>query len=111
MSVKYLTRAEEMLLLATWRLQDNAYGVTIQRQLKEVTGKTWAFGALFVSLDRLVKKGYLTTYLSEPTAKRGGRRKRMYRVTPNGLRALQQTRELAKALWAGIGEHAFSLDT
>lgn len=109
--MKYLTRSEEMLLLATWRLQDNAYGVTIQKQLKEVTGKTWAFGALFVSLDRLVKKGFLTTYLSEPTAKRGGRRKRMYRVTPNGLRALHDIRQLERSLWAGIGENAFGFNT
>ena len=85
---KLLTRSEEMLLLAVLRLQDNAYAVTIRDQLKTVTGKTWAFGALFVSLDRLVKKGHLASALGEPTAERGGRRKRMYHLTPSGRQAL-----------------------
>ena len=99
-----LTRSEEFLLLSIWRLRDNAYGVTIRGDLKEVTGKTWAFGALFVSLDRLSKKGYLESHLSEPTGQRGGRSKRIYRLTPDGLNALRTTREVESAMWAGIPE-------
>ena len=76
--MKLLSRPEELFLLAIWRLQDNAYAVTIREQVNSITGKTWSFGATFVTLDRLVKKRYLSSHLSEPTQKRGGRSKRMY---------------------------------
>ncbi len=102
--MKLLSRAEEFLLLAVWRLQGNAYGVTIREELKHVTGKSWAFGALFVSLDRLTKKGYLKSTLSDPTPERGGRSKRMYRVTKSGLRALMEIRKVEQAMWEGIPE-------
>lgn len=102
--MKLLSRSEEFLLLAVWRLKDNAYGVTIREELKKVTGKDWAFGALFVSLDRLVKKGHLQSTLSDPTPERGGRSKRMYTVTKSGLKALVEIREVEQAMWAGIPE-------
>ena len=55
--MKLISRSEEMALLAILQLQDNAYGVTIQEELKRLSGRTWAFGALFVTLDRMAKKG------------------------------------------------------
>ena len=102
--MKLLSRSEELLLLAVWRLQEGAYAVRIREQLQEITGKTWAFGALFVSLDRLVKKGYLDSHLAEPTRQRGGRSKRMYRLTPAGVQALIEIRQVEQAMWAGITE-------
>ena len=104
--MKLLTRSEEMLLLAIWRLQEDAYGVTIRDQLKAVSGKTWAFGALFVSLDRLSKKGCVVSYFSDPLPQRGGRRRRMYRLTKTGRQALLDIRLVEKALWNGISEVA-----
>ena len=104
--MKLLSRAEELLLLAVWRLQENAYAVTIRDQLLEVTGKSWAFGALFVSLDRLVKKGYLTSVLGEPTPERGGRSKRMYSLTRGGLQALIRIREIQRTVWDGVSDKA-----
>lgn len=104
--MKLLSRSEEMLLLAVWRLQDNAYGVTIRDQLKAVTGKTWSFGALFVSLDRLSKKGFVTSYYSDPLPQRGGRRRRMYRLNKAGRQALLDIRVVEKALWDGVSESA-----
>ncbi len=106
--MKFLSRSEEIFLLAIWRLQDNAYGVTIRNKLKEVTGKTWAFGAIFITLDRLVKKGFLTSYLTEPTPERGGRSKRIYQLTKDGLAALQEIKKMQEVLWDGIPE--LSLD-
>ncbi len=100
--MKLLTRSEEFLLLAIWRLQNNAYGVTIREQLKESTGKSWAFGALFVSLDRLVKKGFLQSHLSDPTPERGGRSKRMYRLTDEGMKALLEVKQVEKKMWADL---------
>ena len=104
--MKLLTRSEEMILLAVWRLQENAYGVTIRNQLKEVTGKTWSFGALFVSLDRLSKKGFVESFFSDPLPQRGGRRRRMYRLRKPGRQALLDIRLVEKALWDGVSEIA-----
>ena len=105
--MKILSRSEELLLLSIWRLQDNAYGVTIRDQLKELTGKSWAFGALFVTLDRLVKKGLLDSYLADPTPQRGGRSKRIYSLTPQGLKALIEIKKLQDSAWADIPELTF----
>ena len=74
--MKLLTRSEEMLLLSVWRLQENAYGVTIREQLHDVATRSTSFGALFVSLDRLTRKGHLESYFSAPLPKRGAETKR-----------------------------------
>jgi DNA-binding PadR family transcriptional regulator len=100
--MKLLSRPEELFLLAIWRLQENAYAVTIREQVNRTTGKTWSFGATFVTLDRLVKKRYLSSYLSEPTQKRGGRSKRMYQLTREGIRALLEIRKLQEIMWDDI---------
>ena len=97
-----LTRSEEMLLLAVWRLQHEAYGVKIRNLLKELTGKEWAFGALFVQLDRLVHKELLRSHLSDPTPERGGRSKRIYQLTMDGRKALIQTKKVQETLWENI---------
>ena len=100
----FLSRAEEMVLLAILRLGDNAYGVTIRAELKSMTDKTWAFGALFVTLDRMSKKGLLTSYLTEPVRERGGRSKRIYRLTRDALEALKAVRVLQESMWTGVPE-------
>jgi len=105
--MKLLTRSEELLLLSIWRLQDNAYGVTIRSQLKDVTGKTWAFGALFVTLDRLVKKGLLDSFLTDPTPQRGGRSKRIYKLTKDGVTSLIEIKKLQETAWAEVPELSF----
>lgn len=102
--MKLLSRSEELLLLAVWRLQHGAYAVPIREKLQEITGKTWSFGALFISLDRLVKKGYLVSNLAEPTSRRGGRSKRMYRLAAAGAQALIEIRQVEQTMWAGITE-------
>ena len=100
--MKYLSRNDEILLLSIWRLQDEAYGVTIRQDVLKRTGKKLTFGALWVSLDNLAKKGYVAKSLADPTPTRGGRGKIYYRLTSEGLRALQQVRDLQQTLWAGI---------
>ncbi len=102
--MKLLSRQEEMLLLAVWRLQHQAYGVLIRDKLKEITGKEWAYGAIFTMLDRLVIKEMLTSYLADPTPERGGRSKRIYRLTIDGKKALVEIKQIEKALWEGIDE-------
>lgn len=104
--MKLPSRSEELMLLAVWRLQENAYAVTIREQINRVTGKTWSFGTVFVTLDRLSKKGYLTSLLGEPTPERGGRSKRFYQLTKAGRLALLDIRRLEQSMWEGISELA-----
>ncbi len=102
--MKHITITEEIVMLAIWRLKDNAYGVTIKEQVSDVTGKLWSIGALYVTLDQLVKKGYIKKYPGTPTPERGGRTKMFYLVTSQGKVALQRAKDLQKSLWKGIPE-------
>jgi DNA-binding PadR family transcriptional regulator len=104
MSTKFISRSEEFLLLAVWRLKERAYGVTIRDQIKEATGKTWAYGALFVMLSRLEKKGYLMSHFADPSSERGGKSKRIFRLTTQGVKALQEVRKAQDSVWSGIEE-------
>ncbi len=105
--MKLLSRNEEIILLAIWRLEGNAYGVTIREQVSHVTGKEWTFGAIYVPLDKLTQKEYVRKFYSEPTANRGGRSKCMYLLTPEGKEALKEIKEVNDALWNGISDIAF----
>ena len=71
--MKYLSRADEILLLAILRLKDNAYGVTIVKEVENRIGKKLTFGGLWVSLDNLCKRGLLNKTIADPTPERGGR--------------------------------------
>ncbi|MCP4725153.1 MAG: hypothetical protein GY863_08960 [bacterium] len=97
-----LTRKEEMFLLTVWMLGDNAYGVSVAEKLSEVTEKSWIMGQVYVPLERLEQKGYLVSYLSEPVSERGGRSKRLYKITEPGLKALLDTRSAEKSLWKDV---------
>ena len=91
-----------MLLLVIWKLRDNAYGVSIAEMLSQVTGKEWVLGAIYVPLERLEKKGYLTSKMGDPTNIRGGRRKRMYQLTKEAIKSLINTKSLEQSLWREI---------
>lgn len=106
--MKILSRAEELVLLSVWRLQDDAYGVTIRKHIIESTQVEWSIGAIYVPLDRLTKWGYLDAIEGEPTAERGGRRKRYYRLTEDGRKALERLREVQNSMWEGL--HEIGLD-
>ncbi len=97
--MKLLSRTEEFILLVVLFLKENAYAVSIRKQLKKVTGKTWSYGALFTSLEQMVRKGYLESYLTEPLSKRGGRRKRIYQITDTGKDALYEIKRMEKIMW------------
>jgi PadR family transcriptional regulator PadR len=97
--MRLLSRSEELVLLSVWNLQDEASCLPIQRKLEEVTGKSWSLGSIFDPLDRLERKKLLESRLTEPTKERGGRSKRVYRLTTLGRRALQDLRSIQEALW------------
>ena len=89
-------------MLAVLRLGDDAYGVTIRRELLTRAKKDVAIGAVYTSLDRLERKGFVESWLGEPTRERGGRAKRYYRLTARGLKALTETQRALKGLMAGL---------
>ncbi len=99
-----LTRAEELILLAIWKLRDNAYCVPIQREITQITGEDFSFGSIYMPLDRLVKRGMLESYLSDSTPERGGRHKRIYRLTSEGRKELLKVRDVAAAMWDNTGD-------
>ena len=90
------------LFLAVVRLDAEAYGSTIRREIEERTGRTIAIGALYTALDRLERKGYVNSRLADPTPQRGGRAKRYFRLRPAGLAALARSRDALTRMWAGI---------
>ncbi len=100
--MKLLSRKEELILLAVWTLQDNAYGVTIREYITKSTGVKWVFGAIYSPLGRLVNNGYIESYKSDPVHERGGRSKIMYRLTSKGIEALQAIQEVNNAMWMNI---------
>ncbi len=105
--MKLLSRNEEIILLAVWRLEGNAFGISIRDQISQATGYQWTLGAIYVPLDKLTRKGYIAKSYSQPTARRGGRSKVLYHLTPKGGEALRTVREIQASLWKGIPGHAF----
>jgi len=98
-TMKLLSRTEEFILLAVYYLKEDAYAVRIRKHLKEITSKSWSYGALFTSLEQMVRKGYLKSYLTEPLAVRGGRSKRIYHVTNLGKDALYEIKKMENKMW------------
>jgi PadR family transcriptional regulator PadR len=99
---EFLGGFELLVLSALIRLGDEAYGVPIADAITETSGRDAALGSVYVTLDRLSRKGLVTSRVGEPTAERGGRAKTYFRVTAKGLRKLQHTKQTLNALWSGI---------
>ena len=102
--MKVLSRSDEILMLSILRLKDQAYGVTIVKDVFERSGKKLTFGSLWVSLDILHRRGYVAKKMADPTPERGGRSKIYYSLTRRGIKALQEAREFQRSLWKGIPE-------
>jgi len=97
-----LSKQEEQILLAVWRLGEAAYGVPIRQYLKEVTGRNISIGGIYVPLDRLVRKGFLEAEQSDPRPERGGMSRRYYRLTGEGVKVLKASRDVHEKLWDGL---------
>jgi PadR family transcriptional regulator PadR len=100
--VSYLGELEQMLLWTVLRLGDDAYGMAVRDELQQRSGRSSARGAVYITLDRLVKKGYLTSRLADPSEERAGRARRYFDLTPEGLEALRQAREALVSTWDGL---------
>jgi len=97
-----LTDFELMILLATLRVGEEAYGVQIAREIEETSGRRVLLGAAYAALDRLERNGLVSSEVGSPTPERGGRAKRYFQVTPRGLRAARDTQRALVALWQDL---------
>lgn len=93
---------EQQVLLAVWRLQDEAYGASVRDELEARTRRSIAQGAVYVTLIRLEKKGLLRSRLSDPTPVRGGKAKRLFEILPAGVEGLRAARAAMDRLWEGL---------
>jgi PadR family transcriptional regulator len=100
----YLGDFELMVMLALLRLGDDAYGVPISREIEQQSGREVALGSVYATLERLEGRGLVSSHLGKPTAERGGKAKRYFRVTSNGLRKTRETRQALIKLWHGLPE-------
>jgi DNA-binding PadR family transcriptional regulator len=98
----YLGEYEELVLLLVAMLGDDAYGLAIRKAFMKETRRSTAIGAVHAALSRMEKKGYLHSYLGEASSERGGRRKRIFQVTAEGKKALEQSRSLRNQIWEQI---------
>ena len=97
-----LTDFELMLLLATLRIGNGAYGVEIAREIERTGGRRVLLGAAYAALERLERNELVVSTIGSPTAERGGRAKRFFRVTPRGLRAIKDAQQALVALWTDL---------
>ncbi len=98
---------EEIVLLTVGILYEDAYAVSITKEITKQSGRSVNVSAVHKSLYRLEKKGMLKSYLGEPESKRGGKRKRLFTITPFGKKALDESMELRMSLRNQIPEIAF----
>jgi DNA-binding PadR family transcriptional regulator len=108
--MEYLSRQEEMALLVVFRLKEEASLVSIRKYLNKNTEKRWSVSSVYIPLDRLSKKGMLETEIGDPTPKRGGRAKRFYKLTEEGIKALIKVRKAHETIWGGLPDLKSVLD-
>jgi PadR family transcriptional regulator, regulatory protein PadR len=101
-SRNFLGEFEHVVLLALLRLGDHAYGVTVGHEIQLRIAREVSIGAIYATLDRLQAKGYVTSYLGNPTPERGGRSKRYFRVSGQGVAAVHRTQSALRNMTAGL---------
>ncbi len=102
-----LSRNEELILLSIWRLGADAYGVTIRRNVMEITQRKLHYGSLYNTLELLHRKGFVALEQGQPGETRGARRKIFYHLTKSGRDALHRMQELQRAAWSDVPDTAF----
>lgn len=97
--IGYIGEFEELVLLTIAVLNESAYGVSIKEDIEQRTDRSISIGALHSTITRLEEKGFITSWLGEPTQERGGRRKRYFQLTNQGKVALRNVKALRDELW------------
>lgn len=93
---------EELVLLAVYALVEDVYAVPVQQRIEHKTGRRATMGAVYAALERLEQKGMVASWLGEVTHARGGKRKRLYRITALGEQALSAAQQARQALLGGL---------
>jgi len=101
-SREFLGEFEQIVLLALLRLGKDAYGVPVRLEIEQRAQRSVSIGALYSTLDRLEAKGYVASWFADPTAERGGRSKRYFRVEPLGIKALKRSQQVLAVMLEGI---------
>jgi len=97
-----LSQLEQYVLLCLVRLGDEAYGVPIHQDIEERIGRSVSIATVYTALDRMENSGLVLSSLSSPSPERGGRAKRLFRLTPEGVTALQRARRVHEEMWDGV---------
>ena len=97
-----LGELEQLVLLAIARLGDDAYGVTVRKEIATRAKRTLSLGSVYTTLSRLDAKGFVASHLGEPTPERGGRRKKHFVITAPGRRALHRSMQAIRTMARGI---------
>jgi PadR family transcriptional regulator PadR len=103
----YLGEFELMVILTVVQLGEDAYGVPISRELESQRGRGVAIGSVYAALERLEEKGLVSSSLGHPTPERGGKAKRYFRVTQEGLRQVHRTRKVLTRLWRTLPDISY----
>lgn len=103
----FLGEFELIVMLALLRLGSDAYGVPICRELEQRCGRPVALGSVYATLERLQAKGLVTSQIGDPTPERGGRAKRYFTVSSQGLEAVRETQRVLVTLWQDLPALAF----
>jgi PadR family transcriptional regulator PadR len=90
---------EEVILLLVGILGEAAYAFKIAEEFKSQTGRTASIGSVHSTMDRLSNKGFLSSEMGQPSSNRGGRRKRIYKITASGQKVLRKSKEFKVSLW------------
>ena len=98
----HLGQFEQLVVLAILQLKENAYGMAIRREIQDRTERIVALGAVYTTLDRLEKKGYVSSWTGSPSPERGGRAKRLFKVQALGKAALRNAAAIRAAMFAGL---------
>ena len=93
---------EQLVLLAIAQLRGEAYGVPIAEEIERRTGRSVARAAVYVALRRLEEKGFVSSWIGDPTPERGGKGRRYAKLEPAGVKALREARHAAERMWNGL---------
>lgn len=99
---EHLGEFEQIVMLAVLRLGVNAYGMKIWEEIETRTRRSVLIGAVYATLERLERKGFVSSSMGEPTPERGGRAKRYFRIERPGEAALERSRQMLIGMWSGI---------
>jgi PadR family transcriptional regulator len=103
MKGEHLGAFEELVVLAVHGLDDQAYGVAVQQLLEKETGRAVSLGAVYAALDRLEAKRLVSSHMQAGTARRGGRSRRVFRLTAEGVRELASLQRIRERLYGRAG--------